>query len=94
MKNISLLLLGLAGFFAGWSQNVGIGTATPNASAMLDISSNNKGLLMPRMTSAQRNAIVSPAKGLMAFDSSQNSFWYYTGSGWKEIAGHYRPNVL
>jgi hypothetical protein len=93
MKNISLLLLGLAGFFAGWSQNVGIGTPTPNASAMLDISSNNKGLLMPRMSSAQRNAIVAPAKGLMAFDSSQNSFWYYNGSGWKELsAGTYNSD--
>jgi polyhydroxyalkanoate synthesis regulator phasin len=70
------------------AQNVGIGTPNPNASALLDISSNNKGLLMPRMSSAQRNAIVAPAKGLMAFDSSQNSFWYYTGSGWKEIAGN------
>jgi hypothetical protein len=72
------------------AQNVGIGTTNPNASAMLDISSNNKGLLIPRMTSAQRNAIASPAKGLMAFDSSQNSFWYYNGSGWKELsAGTY-----
>jgi hypothetical protein len=88
MKNILLLLLGLTAFFNGWSQNIGIGTPTPNASALLDISSNNKGLLMPRMTSAQRNAIVAPAKGLMAFDSSQNSFWYYTGSGWREIAGN------
>jgi hypothetical protein len=70
------------------AQNVGIGTPNPNASALLDISSNNKGLLMPRMTSAQRNAIIAPAKGLMAFDSSQNSFWYYTGAAWKEIAGN------
>jgi hypothetical protein len=70
------------------AQNVGIGTSTPNASAQLDISSNNKGLLIPRMSSSQRNAIVAPAKGLMAFDSSQNSFWYYTGSGWKELGGN------
>jgi hypothetical protein len=70
------------------AQNVGIGTPTPNSSALLDLSSNNKGLLMPRMTSAQRNAIIAPAKGLMAFDSSQNSFWYYTGSGWKELTGN------
>ena len=43
------------------SQNVGIGTASPNAAAVLEASSTTKGFLPPRMTQAQRNAIVSPA---------------------------------
>jgi hypothetical protein len=88
MKNLLFFLLAIVTYSNGWSQNIGIGTAAPNASAMLEISSNNKGLLIPRLTSSQRNAIASPAKGLMAFDSSQNSFWYYNGSTWKEIAGN------
>jgi hypothetical protein len=88
MKKISFALLLYCCASLCTAQNVGIGTTTPNASAMLDISSNNKGLLMPRMTSAQRKAIVAPSKGLMAFDNSSNSFWYYTGTSWKELAGN------
>jgi hypothetical protein len=45
--------------------NVGIGTTMPNTSAMLDISSTTRGLLAPRMTTAQRNAVATPAKGLL-----------------------------
>lgn len=52
------------------SQNVGIGTATPNASAQLDIYSTNKGVLMPRLTTAQQNAIVNPAEGLMIYNTT------------------------
>ena len=46
------------------AQNIGIGTNSPHASALLDVSSNSKGMLVPRMTSAQRTAIASPATGL------------------------------
>jgi hypothetical protein len=59
---------------------------SPNSKAMLDISSGNgvekKGLLIPRMTSAQRVAITSPALGLMVFETTSNSFWYYNGTIW------------
>ena len=51
------------------AQNVGIGTATPNASAQLDISSTSKGMLVPRMTMAQRNAVVTPANGLLIYQT-------------------------
>jgi hypothetical protein len=44
---------------------------SPNASAMLDIVSNNKGMLVPRMSTLQRNAIISPATGLLVFDTDQ-----------------------
>lgn len=58
--------------------SVGIGTATPNASAALDVSSTAKGMLVPRMTSAQRTAISSPAQGLLVFqtDGTQPGFYY------------------
>ncbi len=49
------------------AQNIGIGTNTPHASAALDVTSNNSGFLPPRMTLAQRNAIVNPAQGLMVY---------------------------
>ncbi|HSK12035.1 MAG TPA: hypothetical protein VK907_02415 [Phnomibacter sp.] len=56
----------------------------PHASAMLDVSSNNKGMLIPRMTTAQRTAIASPATGLMVFDTQTSSFWYFA-NGWQEV---------
>lgn len=73
------------------AQNVGINASgsNPDASAMLDVVSTTKGMLIPRMTTAQRNAIVSPATGLLVFDSSVGSFWFYNGSAWSElIAGN------
>ena len=57
-----------------------------NPSAMLDVKSDAKGVLIPRLSSSQRLAITSPAKGLIVFDITSNSFWYYTGAGWKEIS--------
>ena len=57
----------------------------PHSSSMLDITSNSKGILIPRMTTVERNAIVSPAKGLMVFDNDTNSFWDYNGSIWDEV---------
>ena len=60
---------------------VGIGTATPDASAKLDIASTTKGFLPPRMTTAQRDAIVSPATGLVIFNTSTNSLETKNSSG-------------
>ena len=67
---------------------VGIGTTSPDASAVLDIqsSSNDKGILIPRMTQAQRNAISSPATGLMIFQTDGNvGFYFYDGSSWESF---------
>jgi hypothetical protein len=68
------------------AQGIGIGTATPAASAMLDVQSTTRGLLIPRMTTAQRNSILNPAVGLMIFDTNRNSFWLYQATGWQELA--------
>lgn len=57
--------------------NVGIGTNTPNTSAKLDITANDKGVLIPRLTSAQRLAIPSPANGLLVYDTDADCFYYY-----------------
>ncbi|HBR53903.1 MAG TPA: hypothetical protein DEA82_06845 [Flavobacteriaceae bacterium] len=56
---------------------VGIGTTTPEPSSILDISSEEQGLLAPRMTTAQRNAITTPANSLLVFDTTLDAFYYY-----------------
>lgn len=85
MKKILILLNFLFGFSCLlFSQNVGIGTTTPNASAKLDITSTNSGLLPPRMTTVQRNSIVA-TPGLMIFNTSTQSIEIYTIYGWTKI---------
>lgn len=58
----------------------------PNSSAMLDVVSVTKGLLIPRMTQAQRNAIATPATGLLVYQTDNTpGFYYYNGSSWTTI---------
>jgi hypothetical protein len=67
--------------------NVGIGTTTPDASSALHIKSTTKGLLIPRMTAAQRNAISAAATGLMIYQTDGTvGFYYYNGSSWSGVA--------
>ena len=61
---------------------VGVGTNSPDASAALDISSTEKGLLIPRMTAAQRDAISSPATGLLVYNTDDDEINKYNGSAW------------
>ena len=65
--------------------NVGIGTASPSASAILDAQSTTKGVRMPNMTTTQKNAIASPAAGLMVFDTTLAKLCVYSGSAWQTI---------
>lgn len=69
------------------SNSVGIGTLTPAPSALLDIEATNKGVLVPRLTAAQRLAIPSPANSLLVFDSDSSCFFYWnaSGSAWKSL---------
>lgn len=68
------------------NNNVGIGTLTPNSSAMLEIKSDGKGILIPRMTSVQRLAIVNPAIGLLVFDTDSACFFFYKqSSSWLSL---------
>ncbi|MFM9911084.1 MAG: hypothetical protein ACKVOW_17215, partial [Chitinophagaceae bacterium] len=69
-----------------FAQSVGINNNAPHASAILDVRSSTKGFLMPRMTTAQRNAIASPAAGLKVYDTDTNTFWFYNGTVWLPIA--------
>ncbi len=72
---------------------VGINTtgAAADASAMLDVSSTSSGMLVPRMSTAQRNAIASPVVSLLIFNTDINNFEYYSGSGWSLVSG---PNGI
>jgi hypothetical protein len=67
--------------------SVGIGTNSPASNAVLDLTSTNKGLLIPRMTASERTSISSPAIGLFVYQTDQVSgFYYYTGTEWKQLA--------
>ncbi|TDE47020.1 hypothetical protein E0I26_02725 [Flavobacterium rhamnosiphilum] len=59
---------------------VGIGTITPHASSVLDVSSTTQGMLTPRMTTVQRTAIVTPADGLIVYDTDLKSFYHYNST--------------
>ena len=86
-----LFFLLLGGFNnAASAQNIGINTsgAAPNAAAILDVNAspnNNQGVLIPRMTNAQRQALQSPVAGLLIYNTSANTLNLYNGSGWQQI---------
>ena len=58
----------------------------PDSSAQLEVKSTSKGVLVPRMTNAQMNAISSPATGLLIFNSTNGSFYFYNGSAWVNLS--------
>lgn len=66
-------------------KRAGIGTSSPDASAILDVSDTTRGLLIPRMTESQRDAIASPAEGLIVYDSIDHKLNVYNGSAWRGI---------
>lgn len=88
IRNISFSLLFLLSFSA-FSQ-VGIGTEDPAISSMLDVHSNSLGMLIPRMSTLQRQNIKSPANSLFVYDLDERSFFYYDSippnSKWIQIA--------
>jgi Calx-beta domain len=81
MKKIFLLINGCFLFVLAFSQNVGIGTPTPNNYAILDIKSDTKGILIPRMDSSSRKQIPN-IRGLLVYDTSTNTLWHNNGSVW------------
>ncbi len=78
MKKIIICLLAITQCHLLTAQSVGIGTTTPSASALLDVTSTTKGLLLPRMTTAQRIAITGVA-GLVVYDTDFKEFYHHNG---------------
>jgi len=91
MKNLRLLLtlLGLLVFFTGnvlAQVGINIDNSTPDAAAMLDVKSDTKGLLPPRMTFIQMNAIPAPPAGLMVYNTTDNALYWFNGAVWKKFS--------
>jgi hypothetical protein len=72
---------------ATFNGNVGVGTTSPNSSAMLDVNSTTKGLLPPRMSSSQRDAILNPVDGLIIFNTTSGCLNYYFSGSWLQTCG-------
>jgi len=91
---IQLILLISSGLYA----QVGIGTKTPDNSSVLDVSSSSKGLLMPRLTTLERNNITLPATGLMVFNITLNDGEINVGTplnpSWKGLKRPTAPSVV
>ncbi|MEJ5286016.1 MAG: hypothetical protein WHV60_02250 [Bacteroidota bacterium] len=86
-KVFFVVLLSLFGlnYIFGQAQNVGIGTTTPDNSAILELYSTSHGFLVPRLTTTQRNAISSPATGLLIYNLDNQRFEYYNGTQWVAV---------
>ncbi|NEV93047.1 hypothetical protein G3567_02655 [Psychroflexus sp. YR1-1] len=91
MKTKLFFIVALLSFYLGYAQ-IGIGTLNPNPTSILDIESTNQGLLIPRMTLAQRDAIAdpAPADGLQIYNTTNNTLDIYSNSSWKSFA--YSPD--
>ncbi|MEO8150895.1 MAG: hypothetical protein ABI723_24895 [Bacteroidia bacterium] len=73
----------------------GIGTSTPNTSSLLDVTSTTKGILTPRMTKAQRDAIATPATGLLIYQTNSTpGFYYYNGTAWTAVKANGATKTL
>lgn len=73
--------------YAADDQRVGLRTTMPDASAVLDITATDAGILIPRLTDGQMNGIALPATGLLIYNSTQNRFFYYDGVQWVDLVG-------
>lgn len=71
------------------SQSVGIGEDVfiPHSSSILEIRSQERGILIPRMTTSERDAISNPAEGLLIYNTTSNRLNYWNGSAWVEVLG-------
>lgn len=77
--------------------NLGVGTATPDASAKLEVSSTTQGMLVPRMTATQRSSIASPATGLLVYQTDGTAGFYFNSGtpsapSWTSLSGGSLPS--
>lgn len=91
LTKITILLCLLIG--ATSTAQVGIGTATPDASSILDVVSESKGILVPRLTEAERDAITTPAESLVIYNITNNTFEVFVAGVWKALSYEDSPNA-
>lgn len=85
-----LSLLGTGNEFSSGGA-VGIGTTSPHTSAILDVTSTTRGILIPRMTEAQKKAVVQPDTGTLVYQTDQlKGYYYHDGARWQHITGSTR----
>ena len=97
MKTIFLFSIILLSCQESYGQ-IGIGTTTPDASSVLEVSSGDKGVLFPRLTIVQRDAIVNPAKGLTVYNLDEDCLQINSGStsspDWSCVGGSPSASVV
>ena len=76
------------------NNRIGIGTSSPNSSSIVEMASTTQGFLPPRLTSAQRDAISSPAAGLVIYNTNTNCLNFYAGNAWFETCGSVVPTAV
>jgi len=79
---MKILLVSLLIFFSSFSlfSQVGINTTDPDASSALDIVDDKRGILIPRMTTSEKNAIVDPAHSLLVYDTDLDGYYFNQGT--------------
>ncbi|MBT1696129.1 hypothetical protein KK083_04540 [Fulvivirgaceae bacterium PWU4] len=82
-----LLILLVVVFRTATQAQVGFGNPAPDPSSILDLTANDKGFLIPRMTQSQREALAlnNPARSLLVFDTTLGSFYFYDGGSWYSL---------
>jgi hypothetical protein len=95
MKNTITSLLLFSAIITQAQVGIGVSTANINPSAQLDVTSTTKGLLAPRMTENQKNAINSPADGLLVYQTNgTKGFYSFDGSNWVAVGGSSFPSIV
>jgi len=93
MKNYSItILLILLSLQWANAQTFGVNTTTPDPSAQLDVYSIDKGFLLPRLTTAQRDSITNPALSLMVFNMTDSCLQIFMGTAWYNLVCASDPN--
>lgn len=100
MKNNStlktiILILSFTGACCPISAQVGIGTVTPHEKALLEVSSNSKGILFPRMTQTQRQSIADPEAGLLVYQTDEKAgIYYFDGTRWSILSTYQNSSTI
>lgn len=87
LLRVFVYILLFTGMYKGGFSQIGLGITTPHPNAYFQVNSTSKGVLLPRMSAAQRIAIApaASANGLLVFDTDSSSYFFWTGSLWQKM---------